>query len=128
VTPLSSVKRSVVNSEDDFLAFKASPVDMDSCFSTNCSLNEDVLLEVFEHLDYEELVQCEAVCRQWREILLCGSVWKQWFQKQVALSPPWQETWKKRAIDDNALETADYRAICRETTCLLRSKALAGFR
>jgi hypothetical protein len=88
---------------------------MDLCYSTNCSLIKDVLLEVFEHLDYEELVRCEAVCRQWREILLCGSVWKQWFQKQIALSPSWQETWKRRASDDDALETADYRAICRET-------------
>jgi F-box-like len=78
-------------------------------------LNEDVLLKVFGQLDYEELVQCEAVCRQWREMLVCGQTWKKWFQKQVALSPPWREIWKKMAIDENALEPSDYRAICRQT-------------
>jgi hypothetical protein len=92
---------------------------MDSGLGTNCSstsnLNEVVLSGVSGHLDYEELVQCEAVCRRWREILLVGPIWKQWFQKQVALSPSWREIWKKRAIDENALEAADYRAICRET-------------
>jgi hypothetical protein len=34
---------------------------------------------------------------------------------QLALSPSWREIWKKMAIDENALEPADYRAICRET-------------
>jgi len=92
---------------------------MDSGYSTNCNstsnLNEDVLSEVYGHLDFEELVQCEAVCRQWREILLNGPIWKRWFQKQVALSPSWREIWKKMAIDKNALEPAYYRAICRES-------------
>jgi hypothetical protein len=78
-------------------------------------LNEVILSEVSGHLDYEELVQCEAACRRWRGILLSGPIWKQWFQKQVALSPSWREIWKKMTIDENALEAADYRAICRET-------------
>jgi hypothetical protein len=60
---------------------------MDSCLSTICSLNEDVLLGVFEHLDYEELVQCEAVCRQWREILLCEPIWKLHYELSLP-SPP----------------------------------------
>jgi len=92
---------------------------MDSGYSKNCSstsnLNKDVLSEVFGHLDYEELVQCEAVCRRWREILQSGPIWKRWFQKQLALSPSWREIWKKMAIDANALEPTDYRAICRDT-------------
>jgi hypothetical protein len=38
--------------------------------------SDDFLLGIFDHLNDPDLFQCEAVCSQWRRILLCRKPWK----------------------------------------------------
>ena len=50
-------------------------------------LDKDVLLMIFQQLEGEDLLNCEAVCRQWREILLAGTPWRRLFYQNKASSP-----------------------------------------
>jgi hypothetical protein len=68
---------------------------------------EDVLLMIFDLLDGEDLVNCEAVCRQWRAILLTASPWRRLFNRQVNPFSPLSRRVLKQ------LEFNEYRDVCR---------------
>ena len=58
-------------------------------------LSYDVLLMIFQQLDGEDLVNCEAVCRQWRDVLLAGTPWRRLFHRKVNYSHLWRKEQKK---------------------------------
>ena len=74
---------------------------------------EDVLLLIFQHLDGKDLVHCEAVCRQWRQVMLTGTPWIRWL-KQRSASPELRPFWHRMGLDETNLQFQDYRAICRD--------------
>jgi F-box-like len=86
-----------------------------SLFSFNPAnqLSDDVLLVIFENLDDEDLIQCETVCRQWRKVLLSGKPWARFFQRKIVSSPQWRQDWRNFVPDENKLQTAHCRSLCR---------------
>jgi F-box-like len=83
-------------------------------------LYEDVLLLIFEHLNDKDLIQCEAVCRQWRQVLLTGPPWKKWLNKQRNTSPAVRQFWQKCRPDEQNLKFEDWRAIYRNMLFYLK--------
>ena len=84
-----------------------------SSISRSNVLGDDVLLMIFQQLEGEDLVKCEAVCRHWREILLAGTPWRRLFHRQVDCSLLWRKEQKKLESSQNTLPTEQYRDICR---------------
>ena len=77
---------------------------------------EDVLLVIFDHLDEEDLLRCETVCSQWRNILLSGRPWKGLFHRKIVSSPQWRQVWWDLGVDEKKLETVHYRELCKTIT------------
>jgi hypothetical protein len=50
-------------------------------------LPDGVLLVIYDHLDYRDLLRCEAVCSQWRNVLLYATPWRRLFHR---LSSRWR--------------------------------------
>jgi hypothetical protein len=44
---------------------------------------EDILLNIFQFLQHEGMVNCEAVCYKWMSFIRCGTPWKKVFQQKV---------------------------------------------
>jgi F-box-like len=76
-------------------------------------LDEDVLLMIFQQLEGEDLVKCEAVCRQWRDILLTGTPWRRLFDRKTKISPLWRRAQKKLELNQRTLGTDQYRGVCK---------------
>ena len=74
---------------------------------------EKVLLVIFDNLDDQDLLRCETVCRQWREVLLSGKPWRRLFDRKIVSSPPWGQLWRNFVPDKNKLQTAHHRSLCR---------------
>ena len=72
-------------------------------------LVEDVLLQIFQHLDGRDLLCCEAVCHQWQQVMLNGTPWRRWLNQRSAL-PEVRPFWQRARLDESF---QDYRAICR---------------
>jgi F-box-like len=64
-------------------------------------LDEDVLHMIFQQLEGEDLVNCENVCRQWRDILLAGTPWRRLFDRNKDSSPLWRRA--QRILESNQL-------------------------
>ena len=77
---------------------------------------EDVLLVIFDHLDEEDLLRCETVCSQWRNILLSGRPWKGLFHRKIVSSPQWRQVWWDLGVDEKKLETVHNRELCKTIT------------
>ena len=76
-------------------------------------LGVDVLLMIFQQLEGEDLMNCEAVCRQWRDVLLAGTLWRRFFHRKIASSPFWRKAQKKFEKNQQTLQTGQYRDVCR---------------
>ena len=74
-------------------------------------LGEDVLQIIFQHLDAEDLLKCEAVCRQWRDILLAGTPWRRLYHRNIVRLPLWRDVQKELELDQKTLPTEQYRDI-----------------
>ena len=84
------------------------------------NLNEDVLIGIFQYLSYEDLVRCESVCCQWRNVMLNGTPWKNWLHDAIILLPLWQQVWKKTSINEDKLRSAECRGICQTMQLYLK--------
>jgi F-box-like len=76
-------------------------------------LPDDVLLVIFDELDEEDLLRCETVCLQWRNVLLSGRPWKTLFRRQIVSSKLWRRVLQNFGVKFDNLETVYYRALCR---------------
>jgi F-box-like len=76
-------------------------------------LPDDVLLVIFDELDEEDLLRCESVCRQWRNVLLSGRPWKTLFRRQIVSSQLWRRVWQNLRVNVDKLEIVHYRGLCR---------------
>jgi F-box-like len=72
-----------------------------------------ILSVIFDHLDEEDLLRCETVCRQWREVLLSGEPWAILFDRKIVSSSQWRQLWRNFDDDENKLQTVNYRGVCR---------------
>ena len=72
-----------------------------------------VLLVIFDQLDYQDLLRCEAVCRQWRNVLLSGTPWRRLFHRKIISSEQWRDIVRILGVDVKKLETVHYRSLCR---------------
>ena len=72
---------------------------------------ENVLLMIFQHLDGQDLLHCEAVCRQWRQVMLAGKLWRRWLNQRTKW-PELRPFWQKVELDESN-PLPDYRAVCR---------------
>jgi F-box-like len=84
-----------------------------SLFSSIPEDQLEVLLVIFDYLDAEDLRRCEAVCQQWRNVLLNGITWRRLFNRLIVSSPQWRQVWRNFVPDENELQTARYRSLCR---------------
>ena len=48
------------------------------------SLPHDVLFQIFEYLDALDLVNCEMVCRRWRDVLSRKIIWRKQLDREVS--------------------------------------------
>jgi F-box-like len=76
-------------------------------------LHEDVLLVIFDQLDDQDLLRCETVCRQWRNILLSGRPWRTLFHRKIVSSEKWRKVWRDFGVNEENLQSLHYRGICR---------------
>jgi F-box-like len=76
-------------------------------------LSDDVLLVIFDQLDDQDLLRCEAVCRQWRNVLLSGTPWRRLYHRQIVSSQQWRNILPIFGVDVEELETVHYRSFCR---------------
>ena len=49
-------------------------------------LVEDVLIKILDLLDENDLIRCEDVCRQWRQIIRTQYIWPRLFRRTVFVS------------------------------------------
>ena len=86
-----------------------------SLFSYNPpnQLDEEVLLVIFGHLDDHDLLRCETVCRQWRNVLLSGISWKTLFHRKIVSSALWRQVWREFGTDNKKLQSVHYRGLCK---------------
>jgi F-box-like len=76
------------------------------------SINIHLLIESIE---CEDLVNCEAVCRQWRDILFAGTPWKRLFDRNKQKLSLWRRA--QRTLEKNhvpTFRTDQYRDVCKE--------------
>ena len=85
-----------------------------SSINQSNQLGVDVLQMIFQQLDGEDLVNCEAVCRQWHDILLTGTPWRRLFHRKIHYSPSWRKEQKKLEKKEQTLQTEQYRDVCRK--------------
>jgi F-box-like len=77
-------------------------------------LNDDVLVVIFDQLDEEDLLRCEAVCRQWRDVLISGTCWRRLFHRKIDSSPQWRQVWRDFGVNEKNLDVLKYRRICKD--------------
>jgi F-box-like len=82
-------------------------------YSQPNQLDEDVLLAIFDQLDEEDLLRCETVCLQWRNVLISGTPWRRLFQRKIVSSPQWRDIVRIFGVDVEKLKTVPYRSLCR---------------
>ena len=84
-----------------------------STISQSNALGADVLLMIFHQLEGGDLLNCEAVCRQWRDILLAGTPWRRLFHRNIPCSPLWRKVQQKLEKNQLTLRTEQYREVCK---------------
>jgi F-box-like len=84
-----------------------------NAYNATNQLPDDVLLVIFDRLDDEDLLRCETVCRQWRNVLLSGRPWKTLFRRQIVSSDLWRRVLRNFGVGVDNLETVHYRGLCR---------------
>ena len=82
--------------------------------SQSNELGADVLESIFQQLDGKDLLNCEAVCRQWRDILLSGTPWRRLFHRQIGCSLLWRYVQKKLESNQLTLRTEQYPSVCKD--------------
>jgi F-box-like len=82
--------------------------------SQSNELVDDVLQMIFQQLEGEDLVNCETVCRQWRNSLLAGTPWKRLFHRNKENLPLWRKAQKKLEKNQLILRAEEYRGVCKE--------------
>ena len=97
-----------------------------SSISQSNVLGLDVLLMIFQQLEGEDLVNCEAVCRQWRDIFLAGTPWRQLFHRKFHYSHLWRKEQKK--LEMNPLRTGQYRDVCKKILQVSRNWRMGRFK
>ena len=87
-----------------------------SSISQSNILGEDVLQMIFQHSDAEDLLNCEAVCRQWRDILLAGTPWRRLYHRNIVRLPLWRKAHKilKNQANQLTWRTDQYRDYCKD--------------
>jgi len=85
-----------------------------SSISQSNVLGEDVLQMIFQHLDAKDLLKCEAVCRQWRDIFLAGTPWRRLYHRNIGRLRLWRKAQKELELDQKTLRTEQYRGICKD--------------
>jgi F-box-like len=76
-------------------------------------LPDDVLLVIFDQLEDQDLLRCETVCHQWRNVLLSGRLWKGLFHRKIVSSPLWRHVFLAIGMNLKKLETVNYRVLCK---------------
>jgi F-box-like len=84
-----------------------------SSISQLSDLGDDVLLMIFQQLEGEDLVNCEVVCRQWRDILVTGTPWRRLFLRNKENLPLWRKAQRILEFDQLTLRTDQYRNVCK---------------
>ena len=85
-----------------------------STISQSNQLGADVLHMLFQQLEGEDLLNCETVCRQWRDILLAGTPWRRLFQRNKESSPLWRRAQRILEKNQPTLRTDQYRVVCKD--------------
>jgi F-box-like len=99
-----------------------------SSISQSNALGVDVLLMIFQQLDGEDLLNCEAVCCQWRDILLAGTPWRRLFHRNIAALPLWRKVQKKLKKNQLILQTEQYREVSKAILQVERNWRTAQFK
>ena len=90
-------------------------------------LGVDDLQIIFQNLEGADLVNCEAVCRQWRDILLGGTPWRRLFHRNKEKLPLWRRTQKKLVSNKLTLRTEQYRDVCRKILLVYQNWRMGHF-
>jgi hypothetical protein len=84
---------------------------------------------IFQHLEGEDLMNCEAVCRQWRDILLAGTPWRRLFDRNKEKLPLWRRAqWTLEKNHVPTFRTDQYRGVCKEILQVKRNWRTGNFK
>jgi F-box-like len=85
-----------------------------SLFSYNPpnQLTDDVLLVIFDQLDEDDFLRCQVVCRQWRNVLHCGTP-RRLFHRKIVSSEKWRQLWRRFGVDETKLPSGHHRGLCK---------------
>ena len=84
-------------------------------YKSTIPLADDVLILIFSQLTDQDLLHCEAVCHQWRNVLMSGTLWKRSFHRMIASSVKWKTLLRNFQICEQNLQTVHYRSLYRAT-------------
>jgi F-box-like len=76
-------------------------------------LTDDVLLVIFDHLDEEDILRCEVVCRQWQNFLQSGTPWRRLFHRKHVSSEKWCQVWREFGLEERNMQIGHYREVCK---------------
>ena len=95
--------------------------------SQSKELGTDVLLMIFQHLEGEDLLNCEAVCCQWRDILLAGTPWRRLFYRNKEDLPLWRKVQRKLETNQLTLRAEQYRDVCKKILLVAQNLCSGNF-
>jgi F-box-like len=98
-----------------------------SSISQSNELGTDVLQMIFHGLEGEDLLNCEAVCREWRDILLAGTPWRRLFHRKIASFPVWRRAQNILESNQLILRTEEYRDACKNILQVNRNLRTGNF-
>jgi F-box-like len=97
----------------EFLPRGASTKMSLSSYNQPNQLTDDILLRIFDELDGEDWLQCEAVCHQWQNVLISGTRWRRLFHQKIVSSPQWRQLLWDLGVDEKKLQTVHYIELCK---------------
>ena len=73
-----------------------------------------ILQVIFQQLEVEDLLNCKAMFRLWRDVVQARTPWKRLFHRNNESLPLWRNDQKKLEWNQRTLPKGQYRSVCKD--------------